>query len=83
MIYKNKEQAEKAAEEFAIEKLKTGQFVRRYEEEDSFFINSTFDLGNAWKSEEFKYCTMRKGDIFWCWDLEKKHPAIYIYRGIY
>ena len=82
MIYDSKEKAEKAAEEFAMEKLKDGKYVRTYKEGYSFLVYYTKYIESAWYTEEFKFRTLKKGDICWVWD-EKINIQISMFTGEY
>lgn len=63
MFYKNKAEAEKAANNFAIEMLKKGYYVSRGDYDDKIHISYGCSLDPASVSKHFEYHTLKKGDV--------------------
>lgn len=63
MIYKNKAEAEKAANNFAIEMLKKGYYVSRGDYNDKIHISYGCSLDPTSISKHFEYHTLKKGDV--------------------
>jgi hypothetical protein len=63
MQYESKEAAEKAAEEFALEKMREGRYVKQYQEGDCIFV---MHYGEPWTEnglERFDFVELERGDV--------------------
>ena len=82
MIYDSKEQAEKAAEEFAMDKLRDCFLVQIYGRDNSTNVRFGPSDNGPWHYETFKYRTLNKGDICWVWD-GAQDKGLRIFNGNY
>lgn len=63
MIYKNKAEAEQAANEFANQMLRDGHTVSRGDYDSRIDITYGCGFGPSSTFQEFKYHTLKKGDV--------------------
>ena len=68
MIYDSKEQAEKAAEYFAMGGFNAGFYVSVRSGKQSVDVGYSRQETGPWHYESFKYSTLKKGDLCWCWN---------------